>query len=90
MGNLSQAVINEINSGGSTGIKSFYQSTAPTEAGEGDLWFNTAKDNSLSIYENEKWVAFPFGAEALSANSITSEKIATGAISAGKIAAGAI
>lgn len=90
MGNLSQTVINEINSGGSTGIKSFYQATAPTEAGEGDLWFNTAKDNSLSIYENGEWVAFPFGAEALSANSITSEKIATGAITAGKIAAGAI
>jgi len=55
----------------------YYQASAPTTAKKNDIWFNTSKDNQMSIYNGSKWVAEQFGAGAIADNTITAAQIAT-------------
>lgn len=87
--NLSQTVIDSMGGSGG-GIKTYFQTTEPTNASEGDFWYDTDNGNKLHHYAEGVWTPYQFGSSALSANSITAEHITGGAITTGKIGAGAI
>ena len=55
----------------------YYQSATPAGAKKNDIWFNTAKDNQMSIFDGSKWVLEQFGANAIEDGIISSDKIAT-------------
>ncbi len=54
----------------------YYQPTVPTNAKINDIWFNTAKDNQMSVYNGSLWVEEQFGSGAISDQAISAEKIA--------------
>lgn len=54
----------------------YYQATVPTNAKTNDIWFNTAKDNQMSVYNGTLWVEETFGAGAISDQAISANKIA--------------
>lgn len=76
----------------------FRQSTTPTALGVGDVWFNTANDNSISRWDGTSWVANSLGnnaiaslsASKLTAGTIDASIITVSNINAGNISAGYI
>lgn len=64
--------------------KIYRQATTPTGTfSVGDLWFNTANDNSISRWDGSSWVANTLGNNALA--SISANKITAGTIDASVI-----
>jgi hypothetical protein len=68
-------------------IKTFYQTTAPTATGVGDIWFDTDDDYKFYRYNADPntpgWVGFTLGDNAL--DSISANKITAGTIDASVI-----
>jgi hypothetical protein len=76
----------------------YYGSTPTGTFKNGDLWFNTANGNQLSIWNGTAWTLSKFGnlavanldAGAITTGYISSSLIAAGTISAGQIVTGTI
>lgn len=70
----------------------FYSTTEPSTTGkkENDVWFDTDDGYKMYKFSGGKWVATQFGTNAISSESITTDKLASGSITTGKIVAGAI
>lgn len=60
------------NSASDGGIESFFQSTPPTAASLGDLWFDTDDNNQLYRYNGTTWVAARDGAVTTASSNASS------------------
>ncbi|PRR84735.1 Prophage endopeptidase tail [Clostridium luticellarii] len=73
------------------GKNSIYrQATQPTGGAytDGDIWFDTANDNRVNVYDGASWVLNGLGNTAIS--NLDAGKITTGTLSADRIAANSI
>lgn len=78
--------------------KIFRQSTQPTASTAGDIWFDTANGNRVSVWNGYSWVLSQFGnaavanldAGAITTGTLAAARIAAASIDASKIVAGSL
>lgn len=75
---------------GTSGNTIFTQATTPTAFKTGDLWVDTARGNSIFVWNGSSWVAYQFGTAAIASGSITAALIAANTITASQLAAGIV
>lgn len=75
--NQAESIANSAQMAASGKNSVYYQPTVPTSASTNDIWFNTANDNQMFVYDGTKWVPEKFGAGAIGDEAINADKIAS-------------
>jgi hypothetical protein len=71
-------------------ITAYYQTSAPTDHDEGDLWYDTDNGNAVSYWNGSAWTAVPTGTAGLADGAVTSTKIGSGAVGSTQLAADSV
>ena len=63
-------------------VNTFYQATPPDNPKQGYVWYDTSAGNKIRTWDSvlAEWVYRPFGADAISAAAISTDKLALGVL----------